>query len=275
MNPDHIDETGVPGLRDAARKYADIAKQYSELKRQSEGVPDAPFKSTWHELAMKRMLRYAAENGYDRVAWTTGEQQAARYDLSKQVKEVYWQPNEGILTAKLPDGGYQQIAKDVDPAKLPDYIGKEAAAKIVQPTAKDRSLSGDQDVHVLRGDDLKVGGQGMKGFYDKILPDFMNKYGKKWGAKVGETQIPGAGAAGEYQIHESPHGIWYVRDEAGDIISEHETEAGAKRSLERKSAPVHSIDITPSMKHDVIFKGQPIARNSPRTLQQIFSGANA
>ena len=33
-------------------------------------VPDAPFEKNWHELAMKRMLRYAAENGYDKIAWT-------------------------------------------------------------------------------------------------------------------------------------------------------------------------------------------------------------
>ena len=29
----------------------------------------------------------------------------------------------------------------------------------------------------------------MTGFYDKILPDFLNKYGKQWGAKVEETTI--------------------------------------------------------------------------------------
>ncbi|MFP4257119.1 MAG: hypothetical protein ACLFQ9_09675 [Desulfobacterales bacterium] len=32
-------------------------------------VPDAPFKTTWPMLALKRMVRYAAENGYDMVAW--------------------------------------------------------------------------------------------------------------------------------------------------------------------------------------------------------------
>jgi len=30
----------------------------------------------------------------------------------------------------------------------------------------------------------------MKGFYDKIIPDFLNKYAKKWGAKVGKVSIP-------------------------------------------------------------------------------------
>lgn len=44
-----------------------------------EGVPDAPFKTSWDELMFKRALRYAADAGYDRIAWTTGEQQIARY----------------------------------------------------------------------------------------------------------------------------------------------------------------------------------------------------
>jgi hypothetical protein len=38
-----------------------------------ETVPDAPFKKTWPELAMRRMIRYAAEKGYDSVAWVRGE----------------------------------------------------------------------------------------------------------------------------------------------------------------------------------------------------------
>lgn len=40
----------------------------------SNRVPDAPFKTTWPELALKRMVRWAAENGFDRVAWPTAEQ---------------------------------------------------------------------------------------------------------------------------------------------------------------------------------------------------------
>ena len=51
-----------------------------------------PLASDWHELAFKRMLRHAAENGYDRLAWVTGEQTADRYDLSKQVSKLEWHP---------------------------------------------------------------------------------------------------------------------------------------------------------------------------------------
>lgn len=79
-------------------------------------VPDAPFEKNWYELAFKRMLRLAAEEGFDKVAWATGDQQAQRYALSN--------------------------------------------------------------------------GEGMKSFYDKMIPSFVSKYTKKWGAKVGEVTMP-------------------------------------------------------------------------------------
>jgi hypothetical protein len=54
----------------------------------NSGIPDAPFDKNWHELAIKRMLRYAAENCYDVIAWTKGAQQNQRYGLSKVVDEI-------------------------------------------------------------------------------------------------------------------------------------------------------------------------------------------
>lgn len=43
----------------------------------------------------------------------------------------------------------------------------------------------------MSGTDLSIGGEGMKGFYDKMLPDFLRKFGKKYGAEVGETTADG------------------------------------------------------------------------------------
>lgn len=42
-------------------------------------VPDAPFKKTWPELVLKRMLRKAADEGYEQIAWTPGKVQNERY----------------------------------------------------------------------------------------------------------------------------------------------------------------------------------------------------
>ena len=68
-------------------------------------VPSAPFigkTEDWANLAMRRMVRYAAENGFDRLAWTRGEQQAARYDLSKQIDSISFNRlNRGQPTEKV------------------------------------------------------------------------------------------------------------------------------------------------------------------------------
>jgi hypothetical protein len=54
--------------RDEELTFAEEEARRRHIAR--DGVPDAPFKKNWHELAMKRVLDYAAENGYDTVAIT-------------------------------------------------------------------------------------------------------------------------------------------------------------------------------------------------------------
>lgn len=121
-------------------------------KQAKGGVPDAPFKDTWYQLALKRALKYAADNGYERVGLTTGKQQAMRY------------PDEGNV-------------------------------------------------------------KGMEKYYDEVYPNFLDKYGKKFGAQVGQTRIKtGRGVAG--------------------------------------GEPVHYLDITPEMKEST-SKGQPLFAATP------------
>ena len=79
------------------------------------GVPNAPFKDTYHEYVLKRLLREAAEKDYDSIGWTPAEIQVKRW--SKEFAEGY------------------RIE------------------------------------------------------YDQDIPKFLNKYGKKWGTKVGKTVL--------------------------------------------------------------------------------------
>ncbi|RJR10437.1 hypothetical protein C4588_03265, partial [Candidatus Parcubacteria bacterium] len=161
---------------------------------QFEGPPDAPFKKSWPLLAFKKMVRYAAENGFDQIAWTDGETQAARYDLSKQVDKIRWDSDAGEKSAFYVKKGdtYETLIGTLDqdnnvtvgPYKgrnITDIVGKDIGEKII----KESSGS-------LSGLDLKIGGSGMKGFYDKILPAEVNKFfGKKsWGSpKVEKTDM--------------------------------------------------------------------------------------
>jgi hypothetical protein len=56
-------------------------------------VPDAPFKKNWHEVALKKLINYATEHGYDKIAITPGAEQAQRYNLSKHIESIMLAPN--------------------------------------------------------------------------------------------------------------------------------------------------------------------------------------
>ena len=60
------------------------------LREMRKAIPAAPFEKNWHEVAMKRMLRYAAENGYDVVAWVNGDQVTERFGLGGVVDDIYY-----------------------------------------------------------------------------------------------------------------------------------------------------------------------------------------
>jgi len=253
--------------RDAA------GKEYDKV-RAIKGVPDAPFKKDWHELVMKRMIRYAAENGYDRLGWTTGAQQAERYDLSKQISKVEATKTlQGQYALTATDHSGRRVLDDVFPAeKLPDVVGKELAEKIVNEV-KAEPTEGQRHNKTYSGLDLKVGGKGMEGFYDKILPDFMNKYGKKWGAKVGQSEIPQSHDASLNDRFESKDKARDIFDRGGEVygvdkhghevLIEDKDEINDMKAFvlgdKQPGTKVHSIDITPAMKHEVLKKGQPIS----------------
>ena len=206
-----------------------LGEELERLKREANSlkVPNAPFKKTWHELAMKRMLRYAAENGYDKIAWTTGEQQAERYDLSKQVASINYQKrSDGTfnVTAYPNEGGEISLGSAIQASELEGKVGKDVAQKII---------SGATDSwKTLEGADLKVGGEGMKGFYDQIIPSFLNKYTKKWGGRVSRTEL--------------------VTNT--DLLSSKEIMDGEGDNL---GYNVHSLEITPTMEASVM-QGQPL-----------------
>jgi hypothetical protein len=166
-----------------------------ELGVSDVGVPDAPFKTSWPELSLKRMIRYAAEHGYEQVAWTPGKVQAERYDLSQHIKEIeYVKNSDGTYRLGIADKDGEPIRSlpniDVNRITLPqieETVGKEIAEKI--KNEEGRRFRGHDGI-TLENVDLKVGGEGMLAFYDKMLPAAANKLVKKFGAKVGEGKAP-------------------------------------------------------------------------------------
>lgn len=229
-------------------------EQKIKVDNSADGIPNAPFKNNaWAELAIKRVLRMAAEEGYDSVAWTTGEQQAERYDLSKQIDTLVWREQaDGLFQIGMEkDGKTINVIDDVPTEKLPETVGKDLAEKIVDSASRD--VSGE-----FSGIDLRVGGEGMKGFYDKILPNLFKKVAGKLdkSASIGRTSID----SGAYKVNRDSNSPPY-RLEAKDsptILSRHNTAEEAWAEAERLGASiVHAIQITDAMREGAMA-GQPL-----------------
>jgi len=67
---------------------ADLSWKYNSLKDWT--VPYNPLVKKWQEPTIKRWLKEAVDNDAEYFAWTTGNQQKARYSLSKEVNEIKW-----------------------------------------------------------------------------------------------------------------------------------------------------------------------------------------
>jgi len=219
--------SGGYGSAEAAAARAAEGKSNAKV-----GVPDAPFKKSWHELALKRAIQEAVDKGYDKLAFTTGKTQAERYDLSKQV--------DSLLYSKNPDGTYrvsaqvqgrgQMMGESIPESDLADYVGKEVAEKMAKGTGKQIQVAGKYDpvsmtsdtkyMTELSGEGLKVGGEGQKGFYDEILPKALQNLTKKYGTKVTKSKL----------------------DEGSEVWS---------------------MDITPQMREQIASKGQPLFATAP------------
>lgn len=168
-----------PRIEEIDKRVGEIEK---ELRGNTGKLPNAPFKKNWHEFVFKRILKMAVDGGYERISWTTGEQQAERFDLSKTIDRIEWVKgrNGDYDVTAYPNEGRPISKTKLAAHEISDFIGKEVSDKITN--------SQDED-GIIDNAGLKLGGEGMKGFYDKILVDYANKIGKKFGTKVIDTKV--------------------------------------------------------------------------------------
>ena len=197
-------------------------------------VPNAPFvgkTDAWTALAMKRMIRYAAEKGFDKVSWTTGEQQVERYTsgLRQAVDSIDWVKTKdgiqivGYKTDKGRDTDIRRKVVDTTESEnaLSDAIGKSMAEKII----KDPNQTG-----TIEGDDITISDTGMAGYYDRIVPKVANDVLKKLGGgrvedvrtSIGYKDVEGGGyrvsVDGEHQDVDTLESAKDIAERTGGTI---------------------------------------------------------
>jgi hypothetical protein len=217
----------VPELRPRVEQADEALRRMHSLESQIKGpdLPESmPFKETWHELAMKRLIRYASENDYDKITWTPGDvaQKLVGGDLKGQV------------------GFYGSLADD---RALAESLGKNSDFP-EDPAWMDKAAQ------------LKR---------EAVVPNWVKKYGKKWGVKVEPTEIVVGGRDIDGNAINSDQNALLNfsrsdRDPRANDVAIARLEAFGKTPAYRS---VFGFSIPPQMRSDVIKKGQPLMAIPP------------
>lgn len=191
-------------------------------------VPPAPFvtdsnnKATnaYISLLLKKAIVEAVANGHDSISWTTGDQQADRYDLSKHIANIDYAPAlDGDYTHT---GNFDVNVYDKDGFRVKALYGAtpEQIAELAGKAVADKIVSGEGDVvyHVsgeegrpalkmrsLSGLNLKTGGAWTKAMYGdergmnaqgkpSLIMQAANEIARKFGGEVGSVDLKGIGA---------------------------------------------------------------------------------
>ena len=254
------------------RTLLDEYNRLVALVPEKDGVPSAPFVTKtegWLTLGLKRVIKLAVDGGYDRVAFVTGQQSAERYDLSKQVDRIDYNRNgDGTFNVSAIRDGVEVFSKeDLTESEVADTVGKELATKIANGEGKsaleldpvDRwepedFKPGPYDfdagpVRSLSGIDLKVGGEGMKAFYDQIVPATLKPLLKK----LGGGPVVGVGIDVQGRPEDGT-GLSEKRVYEGPQLSEREVRRAAGNFNLPSSVQMQLRDVA-----DMMRNGMPLA----------------
>lgn len=240
-------------------KYNQITEELGRMP--NPDIPAAPYvqkTEAWVALIMKRMIRYAAEHGLDRITWTTGDQQIDRYEsaLRQHVDEISWQ--------KLEKGTYITARKDgdvvfgglLDPEtnKFVDGSGRGKTADEVLGREMTNSVLSEAEGSIS-GENLAIGGDGMRRFYgleDPNAPVGVDKNGKPIlpiMTIVANDILKklGGGRVGQVSFGEP------------ELSLEERTEADFQRDVNKRILPLAGqqpgFDLTPEMKESALYGG--------------------
>ena len=209
---------------DLEKKINNIRSEVDKINKQTGITPTAPFvtdTNAWVKLGLKVALKEAVAQGATKIAWTTGEQQNDRYDLSKQVEYIQYEDGFGgtkyvdistqnsIITLQVDKDGKVLENKntqlpDVVGKNLSDVIGKDATEKImkgdgtkerIDPLVVKDEITGKYDV-IINGRSVSSGHE----TYNEARADYMRnpKYASTRRLQGEGLKVGGKGMKGFY-----------------------------------------------------------------------------
>ena len=109
---------------EAYKKRQAADARLEALMREGSGtVPDAPFRETYHEYVLKRLIRMAAEQGYDSIGWTTSNIQMDRWNHGRKTNAQMGIESKNPNAVAFEEG--YRIEYDQDIPKFLSKYGKK------------------------------------------------------------------------------------------------------------------------------------------------------
>jgi hypothetical protein len=241
------------GNMEFAQQNAEKVRRFIQAL-EIKATPENPFKNNWYQPVMNRFLIKAAQEGKAGIGLTNGEVHIQRYNLRNYTDKVIYNPKTKLFAIfdRATDDVAKNIYQNIDEPKLRRMIGDETAEKLLNSGSKTDSAMGD-DIFVLSGNQLEIGGGGKNTFYDKILPDYLNKLGKKYGVKVETRMLP----AFSDQQKSTVNPLGRISDE--------------------KAREIYYLPLTEEMRNDLLGKGLPTFKEGGEVtndefIQQMMTG---
>jgi hypothetical protein len=147
------------------REYREAQDTYdSAMNEYVKRIPDAPFKDTYHEFVLKRLLRMAAEQGYDSIGWTPANIQSDRW--SDEFAEGY------------------RIEYDQDIPKFLRKYGRQWGATVSRTTLNNKS---NRSTYI---DNDGKQYQSIREWYDSVMDSYFGKDNHIWSEYLkGRTRV--------------------------------------------------------------------------------------
>jgi hypothetical protein len=284
---------------EAKDRRNEFARKAGNLR--DEGIPDAPFRTTWPLAMFKRALRDAVEGGKEWVGFTTAQPHTDRWGTER----IEWakQPDGSFLiNAKSQHGGNAggiDLEGEADARNLNPQNSKTVTTEAQLVEAIRPSLTEGQNPEALgtklwkrmqtEGSGVSMPRkEGFEGFYDSMLPKEIGKYVKQWGGKVEKGTVSQADDSAVAQQNKLPNylngGNWgvFIGSDLKQTFADEDTAKrvagkanGSYRLLKGRRTPIWRIDITPAMRESIHTQGQALFQLSPDALPESAFQPNA
>ena len=255
------------------KNTVDIKYETSDRKV-GEGVPDAPFKDTWYQLALKRAIKEAVDKGYDRIGLTTGKRQIERYtnQLRQNVDEITYQTGQKLTDSEAAElqALRQKSLRDMtltERARFDDLFSQEGDY-VAKDETKIKAFKGSTQTFngiVKNGKFIEGPDQAIGKTIEEVLGKSIAKQilENKTGTVKDKNLTVGGEGMKKYYDEVYPNYLEKYGKKYGAKVGE--TKVNTVRERAENSMipsmgqePVRYLDITPEMKK-AVQKGQPLA----------------